>query len=84
MDKQEFEKKLVKFISEYQGIDIEEIKVESNLIMDLALTSMELFEVFNQISEWMDIDIEASYNENFEVLQDIIDFVYRLKEKNNV
>jgi len=83
MNKYEFEKKLISFISDYQGIDVDEITLKSNLIMDLALTSMELFEVFNQIEIWLNIELEIAEDDNFETLEDVVNIIYKsLSNKN--
>jgi len=50
--------RLIKYICEYKGIEESDINEDSNMIVDLGITSMELFEILCNFEEEIEFDEE--------------------------
>lgn len=66
---------VIMFISEYQGIPLNEIKEDSNLVTDLGISSFDLFEMINAIEAQFDVSVENIDFGKIEVVSDISKFV---------
>ena len=72
-------KKLVEEIANYKGIAQESISAESNLILDLGISSMELVEILLPFEELVEFSDEAVEAFNFETVGELAEFLETIK-----
>lgn len=68
-------KKLIELIAEKSTVEAEDISPESYLEEDLNIGEMELMELWPDIEEAFDIELDEEAKESVETVQDIIDLV---------
>jgi len=72
--------KVKEIIADQLGIDTEEIKMETKLIDDLGVDSLEIFEVIMSIEEEFEIEIP---NEDVEGMKSVNEMVKYIESKKN-
>jgi len=72
--------KIKEIIAEQLGIDTEEIKMETKLIDDLGVDSLEIFEVVMSLEEEFEIEIP---NEDVEGMKSVNEMVKYIESKKN-
>lgn len=72
--------KVKEIIADQLGIDTEEIKMETKLIDDLGVDSLEIFEVVMSLEEEFEIEIP---NEDVEGMKSVNEMVKYIESKKN-
>ncbi len=72
--------KVKEIIADQLGIDTEEIKMETKLIDDLGVDSLEIFEVIMSLEEEFEIEIP---NEDVEGMKSVEEMVKYIESKKN-
>ena len=72
MDKKEIEKKVKEILADRLEIDISKIKLDSDLVNDLAMDSFGAVEVMFELKEKFRIDISQSDFSKIEKVKDIV------------
>ena len=72
--------KVKEIIADQLGIDTEEIKMETKLIDDLGVDSLEIFEVIMSLEEEFEIEIP---NEDVEGMKSVNEMVKYIESKKN-
>ncbi|MCM1992310.1 acyl carrier protein [Oceanirhabdus seepicola] len=72
--------KIKEIIADQLGIDTEEIKMETKLIDDLGVDSLEIFEVVMSLEEEFEIEIP---NEDVEGMKSVNEMVKYIESKKN-
>ena len=67
--------KLFKIISEQLDVEIEKITPSSNFIEDLGADSLDTVELIMAIEEGLNMEIDDSEAENFQTVQNVLDFI---------
>lgn len=71
--------KLINEISIYKGIPVEQITKDSNLILELGITSMELFEILFQFEQELNFDEQDLEMFAAETVGELADVLEKLK-----
>lgn len=66
---------IIQFISEYYGIETEEIRPDSNLVADLGLQSFSVIEMCCELEEQYHIEIPEEELSNIVTVADLADYV---------
>lgn len=67
--------KIIDIISEYQGIDKENINTDSNLVKEVGLSSFDVTELVCRFEDEFDIEIPDRKIATFQTVEDIYNFI---------
>lgn len=67
--------KIIDIISEYQGIDKENINTNSNLVKEVGLSSFDVTELVCRFEDEFDIEIPDRKIATFQTVEDIYNFI---------
>ena len=67
--------KIKGIIAEQLGVDEEEVKLETNLAMDLEADSLDAVEIIMAIEDEFDIEVPDEDAEKFATVNDIVSYV---------
>ena len=73
----EIEKQVIEVLAEKSCVDVEKIDVESSLIEDLGMDSLDAIEATFQFEEQYGLEIADDDIRKFEIVQDIVDYINR-------
>lgn len=73
----EIEKQVIEVLAEKSCVDVEKIDVESSLIEDLGMDSLDAIEAVFQFEEQYGLEIADDDIRKFEIVQDIVDYINR-------
>ena len=65
--------KIQDIIVEELGVEIEEVKLETNLLEDLEADSLDLFQIINEIEDEFDVKIETE--DGIKTVKDLVEYV---------
>ena len=71
----EIEKQVIEVLAEKSCVDVEKIDVESSLIEDLGMDSLDAIEATFQFEEQYGLEIADDDIRKFEIVQDIVDYI---------
>ena len=69
--------KVKNIIIDQLGIDEEEVKLEANLIDDLGVDSLEIFEIVMSLEDEFGIEIPNEDIEDIKTVKEIVDYIER-------
>lgn len=72
---------VIEIIAEQLEVEEETIKPSTNFAEDLEADSLDIFQVLSEIEDELDMVIET--DENIETVQELIDHIERIENKNN-
>lgn len=75
----EYNKELIKIISEKTGVEPDEVSPESYFEEDLNISELELIEILTDLEEKYQVDL-LEERENLETVQDLSDLLTELVE----
>ena len=75
MKEDELEKKVIKIISETAEVPEEKIKLESNIMGDLELESLDVVDLVSAFEEEFGVEIEDEDIKKFQTVKDIVDYL---------
>ncbi|MCP4667860.1 MAG: acyl carrier protein [Deltaproteobacteria bacterium] len=78
LSRKEIEKKVIEVLVEKSGMDIEKIDLESSLIEDLGMDSLDAIEAVFQFEEQYGLEIADEEIQKFEVVEDIVDYIEKM------
>lgn len=67
--------KIRKIISSRTGLDKEAISLDANIVDDLELDSIEVFEILSEIEDEFSIEIDEDSYESFKTLKDVVEYI---------
>lgn len=67
--------KIRKIISARTGLDKNDISLNSNIVDDLELDSIEIFEIVSEIEDEFSIEIDEDSYESFKTLKDVVEYI---------
>lgn len=73
--------KVIDIISEQTMFSAEKIKLTSSLYSDLAIDDVGLFEIIFALEEELDIKIPDDVMNDWQIVQDIVDFANNAEKK---
>ena len=73
----EVEKQVIEVLAEKSCVDVEKIDLDSSLIEDLGMDSLDAIEAAFQFEEQYGMEIDDNDIQNFKVVQDIVDYINR-------
>ena len=79
MTKTEIFDQIKKMIVEQLDVDADKITMTTNFTEDLALDSLDVFEVIDKIEDEYDIEIET--DKGMETVGDLVDYVFKQQTK---
>lgn len=79
MTKEQIQKKVITLIAEQVRITEEEVKLASNIVMDLGADSLDQVEIVIFAEEEFEVEISDEEAEKIKTVQDAIDLIARLK-----
>jgi len=81
MDRKKIEKEIIRILADRLDIDIEKVKLESELVNDLGMDSLAAIEVTYAIKDRFGIDIYDSDFSKIEKVKDIVEKLVNIKNK---
>ncbi|KYH34867.1 acyl carrier protein [Clostridium tepidiprofundi DSM 19306] len=69
--------KVKNIIVDQLGVDEEEVKLEANLIDDLGVDSLEIFEIVMSLEDEFGIEIPNEDIEGIKTVKEIVDYIER-------
>lgn len=77
MEKQkvDVEQKVIRIVSETLGLELSEVKKESNFVNDLGADSLDVVEVIFKLEQGFSVSIPDEVTENIETVQDAVNFL---------
>ena len=75
MKEDEVEKKVVKIISETAEVPEKKIKLDSNIMNDLELESLDVVDLVTAFEEAFGVEIEDNDVKKFQTVGDIVDYL---------
>lgn len=75
MERKEVESRVVKVIADVLKVDAEEIRPESNFVMDLGADSMQSLQLVAAFEEEFDIEMEEDEALAVQTVSDAVDFI---------
>ncbi len=73
----EIEKQVIEVLAEKSCVDVKKIDLESSLIEDLGMDSLDAIEATFQFEEQYGLEIADDDIRKFEIVQDIVDYINR-------
>lgn len=71
----EIEKQVIEVLAEKSCVDVKKIDLESSLIEDLGMDSLDAIEATFQFEEQYGLEIADDDIRKFEIVQDIVDYI---------
>jgi len=81
VDKKQIEQKIKEILADRLDIDINKIKLDSDLVDDLGMDSLGAVEVMYEIREKFGVDIPESELSGIEKVKDIVEYFRRTRNK---
>ena len=78
---QEIEKKVIEVLAEKSCVGVEKIKMETSLVDDLGMDSLDVMEAVFQFEEQYGIEIDDEKMRNFRKVKDVVDYINELLKK---
>lgn len=75
MDKKEIEKKVIEVLADKASMNTKQIKLESSLVDDLGMDSLDAVEIVFEFEENYGIDIQDEQIREFKKAQDIVNYL---------
>ena len=75
MDIEEIEKRVIEVLSDKASMDVQQITLQSRLVDDLGLDSLDAVEMVFEIEESYGIDIPDDQIQEFKTAQDIVTYL---------
>lgn len=75
MKKENIAEKVITIITDVTGIDAEEVTLESEMMDDLSMSSLEIRTMISEIEDAYDLSISSKDMRSFIVVNDIVDYV---------
>lgn len=72
--------KIIEIISEYQGLEKEKIKENSNLVTDIGLSSFDVTELVCRVEDEFDVQIPDRLIRSLQTVGDIVNYVSEQKK----
>lgn len=72
--------KIIEIISEYQGLEKDMIKEDSNLVTDIGLSSFDVTELVCKIEDEFDVQIPDRMIRSLQTVGDIVNYVGEQKK----
>ncbi len=67
--------KIRKIISSHTGLDKNNINLDSNIVDDLELDSIEIFDILSEIEGEFSVEIDEDSYEDFKTIKDIVEYI---------
>ena len=67
--------KIRKIISSHTGLDKNNINLDSNIVDDPELDSIEIFDILSEIEGEFSIEIDEDSYEDFKTIKDIVEYI---------
>lgn len=67
--------KIKKIISSKTGLDKDSITLDSNIVDDFNLDSIEIFELLSEIEDEFSIEIDEDSYETLKTMQDLVSYI---------
>ncbi|EHL17145.1 acyl carrier protein [Peptoanaerobacter stomatis] len=67
--------KIRKIISTHTGLDKNNINLDSNIVDDLELDSIEIFDILSEIEGEFSIEIDEDSYESFKTIKDVVEYI---------
>jgi acyl carrier protein len=80
MDRSEIESTVIQILANRLDMAMEEINVDSNLALDLSMTSFDAVEVVFEVEDTFDVEISDEKLADVRFVRDMIDLVMTEKE----
>ena len=74
----EIEKKVIEILAEKSCVDAEKIKMETSLVDDLGMDSLDAMEAVFQFEEQYGIEIDDEKMRQFRKVKDVVDYINEL------
>ena len=81
--KEEIFEQLKEIIFDYLGDDEIELKLESNFIDDIGLSSLDMISIVGQVEDTFEIVVEDEDIANIKTMSDAIEYIVKKREGNN-
>jgi len=81
MDRKQIEQKVKEILADRLDIDINEIKLDSDLVDDLGMDSFCALELQFELKEQLGIEILQNRFSRINTVRDIINYIYNIKKK---
>ena len=78
---QEIEKKVIEVLAEKSCVDAEKIKMETSLVDDLGMDSLDAMEAVFQFEEQYGIEIDDEKMRKFRKVNDVVDYINELLKR---
>ena len=78
--KEEIFEQLKEIIFDYLGDDEIEVKLESNFIDDIGLSSLDMISIVGQVEDTFEIVVEDEDIANIKTMEDAVDYIIKKKE----
>ena len=78
--KEEIFEQLKEIIFDYLGDDEIEVKLESNFIDDIGLSSLDMISIVGQVEDTFEIVVEDEDIANIKTMEDAVDYIINKKE----
>lgn len=79
--KEEIFEQLKEIIFDYLGDDEIEVKLESNFIDDIGLSSLDMISIVGQVEDTFEIVVEDEDIANIKTMEDAVDYIIKKKEE---
>jgi acyl carrier protein len=80
MDRSEIESTVIQILANRLDMAMEEINVDSNLALDLSMTSFDAVEIVFEVEDTFDVEISDEKLADVRFVRDMIDLVMTEKE----
>lgn len=74
------EERIIDIISQYAGIDREEITLDSDIIQDLELSSFDVTELACELEDEFELEVPDRKISSFQTVRDVVDYIKEEKE----
>ena len=78
--KEKIFEELKEIIFDYLGDDEIEVKLESNFIDDIGLSSLDMISIVGQVEDTFEIVVEDEDIANIKTMEDAVDYIIKKKE----
>lgn len=79
--KEEIFEQLKEIIFDYLGDDEIEVKLDSNFIDDIGLSSLDMISIVGQVEDTFEIVVEDEDIANIKTMEDAVDYIIKKKEE---